>query len=83
VLQYTVTRYGEPPRHYDLHALPIAGTRAHLLSAAELYRELSALKVPGIVPQLGMQDLLICYAKWRDDPATTPVTSSRALGRTS
>jgi hypothetical protein len=69
MLQYTITRPGEAPQHLDLHSLPIAGTMAHKLTAPDLYAALVELNVPGIIPQHGWQDLAICYAKWRADPA--------------
>jgi len=71
------SRYGEPTRHYDLHALPIAGTMAHKLGPGELYRELLEIGVPGIAPQLGLQDFLIAYARFRETKPPDPPTDTR------
>jgi len=69
----TVTKQGEPPQHYNLHALPISGTLAHLLSRDELFRQLKAMKVPDISPQSGHQALLEALARFRAaNPADPP-----------
>jgi hypothetical protein len=36
MFQITFTKFGEAPRHYDLHGLPIAGTHAHLMALQKL-----------------------------------------------
>jgi hypothetical protein len=71
MLQYSVTRYGEPVQHFDLHALPIAGRLAHQLTGPDLYRELVKIDCPGVVPSDGWMDLAIKLARWRADPAAT------------
>jgi hypothetical protein len=83
MLQYSVTKYGEPVQHFDLHALPIAGVLAHQLPGPDLYRELQKLGCPGIAPSDGWMDLAVKYAKWRADPsAAGGVVGSKALGVT-
>jgi hypothetical protein len=68
MLQYSITKANQV-QHFDLHALPIAGTLAHKLTAPDLYAELVKLGVPNIIPQHGWQDLAIAYAKFRADPS--------------
>jgi hypothetical protein len=82
MLQYSVTKYGEPVQHFDLHALPVGGTLAHKLTGTDLYHELQKLGCPGIAPTDGWMDLAIKLARWRADPAATAggVTGSKALG---
>jgi hypothetical protein len=46
---------------YNLHDLPIKDTHAHKLTREDLYRELVALKVPGIEAHFGHQDLSLAY----------------------
>jgi hypothetical protein len=85
MLQYSVTKYGEPVQHFDLHALPIAGTYAHKLTGVDLYHELQKLNVPGIAPTDGWMDLAVKFAKFRADPSAAPaggVTTSKHLGVT-
>jgi hypothetical protein len=76
MLQYTISKPGLAPQHFDLHALPIAGTYAHKLTGPDLYHELVKIGCPGIAPTGGWQDNAIALAKWRADPgaATGGVT---------
>jgi hypothetical protein len=73
----TITKRGEVPQHYNLHALPLGATFAHLLSRDELFRELKAMKVPGISPQSGHQALLEQLARFRAAHPPDPPVDTR------
>jgi hypothetical protein len=69
MFQITVSRAGELPQRFDLHALPIAGTMAHNLAGADLYKAMTDLGISGITPNDGWQQLALRLAQYRADPS--------------
>jgi hypothetical protein len=69
LFQITITKPGELPQRFDLHALPIAGTLAHKLSGRDLYKAMTDLGISGITPTDGWQQLALRLAQYRADPA--------------
>jgi hypothetical protein len=72
----TTTRDGS--ESFDLHDLPIGETKAHLLTAAELYERMAALEIADIHNRMGWQALALIYARWFNQKGkmkyrTTPV----------
>jgi hypothetical protein len=75
--QVTISGGDRPTRRYDLHALPIGGTMAHLLSPSELFRELKLLKVPGISANFGWYELALKYAEHLEATPPEPAVDRR------
>jgi hypothetical protein len=84
----TTSTAGQTPERLDLHNLRIGDVFAHTLSPDALFREMKKLGCPGIVPQLGKQDLLLSLARFLYPPAAGSegeakpggITSSKTLG---
>jgi hypothetical protein len=49
-------------RWIDLHDIPFAGTKAHKLPQADLYRAMARAGIPGISPTHGHMDLSLILA---------------------
>lgn len=58
---------------HELHSLLLpSGSYCHKLTREDLYRELTALKVPGVEPHLGHQQLSVLFSRWVKDQAPKP-----------
>jgi hypothetical protein len=55
---------------HELHSLLLpSGSYCHQLNRDDLYRELVALKIPGVELHHGHQDLSVRFSRWLKDQA--------------
>jgi hypothetical protein len=75
VKMYQISEQLADGRRYvhELHSLLLpSGDYCHKLTRDDLYRELVALKIPGLEKHFGHQQCSILYSRWLKDQAPKP-----------
>jgi hypothetical protein len=73
MFQISETKNGKRYVH-NLHDLKLeSGSYCHQITGPELFRELSALGVPGVDSHHGHQELCLIYSRWLLDRKPTEI----------
>jgi hypothetical protein len=65
MMQISTTHFDNKFRRVDLHAIRIGDKLAHQMSLDELHAFAKKKDVPRILPEMGMQDVLLRIGVWQ------------------